>query len=145
MNNLTVGVPVYNCADRLKYFLPSLLSQVYPKKLIDLIFVDSESKDRTRSILDHFKTQHGALYKQVVIDSIPHVELANPTHTLYENCARARNRIVELSPKQNDVLFIDSDVTGPSDAIRNLVRYVRVHNADGSEKCVGWVVQNLHQ
>lgn len=126
---LTVGVPVYNSESRLRDFLPALQRQV-GRNLYDLVFVvDNGSQDRTLTVLRAFKKEYGVEYSSITVDSIPRIE-ASADSIKITNIANARNQIIDLSPAENDILYIDDDVLPEPDSIRRIVGFMHRFKCD---------------
>jgi glycosyltransferase involved in cell wall biosynthesis len=130
LNPLTVGVPVYNSDMRLSLFLPCLLNQTFPARKTDIIFVDNGSTDSTLSALDSFKSKYGCRYHSLTITRIKRQFNQEPNVEKITNIVAARNRIVELSPKENNVLFIDDDMNFEPNAINQLIEFSEKNKAD---------------
>ena len=56
-----------NAESTLPYLLSDLLSQTYDKKMIQLIFVDSCSTDKTKQIFENFKKEYESSFLSVTI------------------------------------------------------------------------------
>ena len=67
LNTVTFGVIAYNENRYLPDLINDLLKQTYPKKLVEVIFVDGESTDDTWQIMQGFQATHGAEYRNVKI------------------------------------------------------------------------------
>ncbi len=68
-------VVAYNAEKVLKDCLKSLNEQTYPHKRIEIILVDSNSSDNTKTIMSNFKDEFEDKYKRIII-------LDNPKRTL---------------------------------------------------------------
>ena len=52
--SISVIVPVYNAQDNIATLIESLLNQVYPKDLLEIIIIDNNSNDQTKDIIRRF-------------------------------------------------------------------------------------------
>lgn len=64
---LSVGVVAYNEGKSLTGLFNDVLAQSYPKKLTELLFIDSMSEDDTNDIFEQFKNTHIAEYKSIKV------------------------------------------------------------------------------
>lgn len=71
LETVTFGVIAYNEHNYLPDLLSDLLSQTYPKKLIEVILVDGNSNDDTLDIMRSFQESHNDLYKDIKIYQNP--------------------------------------------------------------------------
>ena len=67
IKTVTFGVIAYNEQRYLPDLLADLLEQTYPKNNTEVIFVDGISEDKTLSIMNAFKQQYSALYKNIKV------------------------------------------------------------------------------
>ena len=102
-------MPIYNRAWSLPAVLDAIRKLDYPKDKIRIIFVDNKSTDETLLILRDFKKQMESAYERVVI--------------VLERCniPEARNICVTKSVGEY-ILFIDSDIIAPPNAVRRLLK-----------------------
>lgn len=118
-------VVAYNAEKSIGSLFQCLQQQTYPKELIDVILVDSNSKDRTKAIMEDFAAN--AHFRSIAV-------LDNPKRTL--PCGWN----VALSHVRGDVVLrIDAHATMAEDFITRNVQ----HLADGKDISCGKVVSNL--
>jgi len=65
---VSILVPTYNESNIIRYKLENLNRIDYPKDLVNIIVVDSNSNDRTLDIVDNFAKQHPETNIEVVIE-----------------------------------------------------------------------------
>ena len=63
---VSVVVAARNEAENLRKCLPALLSQTYPRKLLEFVVVNDRSSDRTAEILQCF-TRENASFKRYIL------------------------------------------------------------------------------
>ena len=64
---VTFGVIAYNEEKYLPELLGNLMAQTYPKKLIEVILVDSGSQDRTQEIMKAFKEKNDYYFQSILV------------------------------------------------------------------------------
>lgn len=74
---ITTGIIALNEERFLPKLLEQILRQTYPLKQIELILVDSASKDKTKRLMEKFQEENGAKFRKVkVLDNIKHIQAA---------------------------------------------------------------------
>ena len=108
MSNLprvSIVVPFYNQEHVVEQSVRNLLSQDYPTELINFIFIDDGSTDRTAEILDRY-------------NSDPRVNVI----TFSENRGRSTSRNAGITASDSQLIgFLDGDMTVEPDWLRLLV------------------------
>jgi glycosyltransferase involved in cell wall biosynthesis len=112
---ITVGMPTKNNAPTITAVLESIYAQDYPKKRIQIVFVDGMSNDGTRQRISRWIKKKGQEYFDVSLESEN------------SNIPKARNRCLKEAKGQL-VLFWDADVVAPSGAMRGLLPHLRNRN-----------------
>lgn len=112
---ITVAMPTRNNASTIGAVLKSLGAQDYPKKRIQLVFVDGLSTDGTIKRVTRWIKKNGHNYSNVSIVSED------------SNIPKARNECLKKA-KGKLVLFWDADVIAPSTGIRSILLHVGNRN-----------------
>ena len=108
---VTVAFPMRDQAWCLERILESLHEQTYPKKRIQLVFVDDCSTDNTLAIVRNWKSLHENEYFHTVLVQTRNVAGSIPG---------ARNLCLNHA-KGDIVVFWDSDILPPQDGLESLV------------------------
>ena len=103
---IAIGFPFHKNDEALKTSLSSLTKIQYPKQRIQLIFLDNSQDGATATVDQWIKVHDGYLDKEVF--------------RLFGNRPHLRNTIIKRA-KADYLLFIDSDVEVPPEAISNLL------------------------
>ena len=104
--NLKISVVVvcFNTEETITECIESLLHQAYPKELYEIIFVDNDSSDQTRTIIKRYKKSN------------PNIRLIlNPVR----NIAASRNLGVQYAQYEY-IAYIDADCVAPLDWLQKL-------------------------
>ena len=104
---VTIGVCIRNCESSIEEAFNSLLSQDYPHKLMELIFVDDGSEDNAHSIICELASKN----------NIP----ARIYHTVWGGIGGARN-IVLANARGQYIVWVDGDMVLTKSYISNLVK-----------------------
>lgn len=112
---ITVAMPTKNNASTITAVLKSLHDQDYPKKRIQIVFVDGMSSDGTHQRISRWIKKIDQEYFHVSLESEK------------SNIPKARNQCLKKAKGQL-VLFWDADVVAPSGAIGSLLRHLRDRN-----------------
>lgn len=107
---VSVAVPIYNGEQTICALLDSLLRQDYPKELYEIIVVDNNSKDRTRSLVERYPV------------------MLLQEHEIQSSYA-ARNRGIKHA-KHSVLAFIDGDCVATRQWLYEGVRALEAHSAD---------------
>ena len=113
MNKFTLSLCVvaYNEQELIGNLLDNFLNQTYPKKLTEIVLIDSASTDNTRLIFDEFKKKHESEYMGIVIAD-------NPKKIL----AAGWNVAIKVS--HGDILIrVDAHAEIPKNFVENNVRH----------------------
>jgi glycosyltransferase involved in cell wall biosynthesis len=116
---VTVGVCMRNCEDFIKEAVDSIVNQDFPHELMELIFVDDGSDDKTLSTIQEYVSR---------ID-VP----ARVFHTPWKGLGHARN-IVAAHAKGEFVLWVDGDMILSKDFVTKLVEFMEQHPKVGIAK-----------
>lgn len=119
---ITVAVVAYNEEKCLSNVLNDICAQDYPLEKIEVILVDSCSKDGTKAIMEKFAKQHNEFYRVAVFD--------NPQKILPCGCN------VVLKNYTGDALVrIDAHASVPSDFISKNVKVLSSgENVSGGQR-----------
>ncbi len=115
----TIGFCVRNCADSIEEAFKSILAQSFPDELMELIFVDDGSEDKTLSIICDIASK----------TSIP----TRVFHTKWSGIGHARN-IVAANARGQYIIWVDGDMTLSKDYIQKLVELMDSNPAIGIAK-----------
>lgn len=119
---ISIVIPVYNEEEYVEACIESILLQDYPENLVELIFVDGCSSDKTREIIEKFVNKHPLLIR--IYD--------NPDKTV----PYAMNIGINHS-KGKYIIRLDAHAEYPKDYFSRCVFYLNTINADN----VGGVVE----
>jgi len=106
---VTVGVCVRDAASTIREAIESILVQDYPHKLIEVIFVDDGSKDKTISIIKEYASKMDMEVKIF--------------HHKWRGLGYSRNIIVKNSSGKY-IVWVDGDMILPKDHIRKQVEFM---------------------
>ena len=109
---LTVAMPLKNSALCLDQVLDSLSHQGYPKKSVQIIFVDGYSTDETYDKIMEWTAEHRHEYSEITV-------LREKS-----NIPQARNICLRNS-RGSHILFWDSDVRAPPEGVETLLSHLR--------------------
>jgi glycosyltransferase involved in cell wall biosynthesis len=112
---VTIGIVALNRAWIIDHALSSLLSQTYPHTGLFVLFVDGGSKDGTAELAKEILRKSDLNGYEVVV----------------QRCTIPEGRNICLERMRGDLLlFWDSDIIMPSDAVAKLVEAYQNENAD---------------
>jgi len=121
-SSISVVIPVYNDPEGIKVTLESILGQDYPSNLYEVIVVDNNSTDNTRSIIEGFSKKYPKRVKLLVEKDV-------------QSSYAARNRGISAS-KGEIIAFIDSDMWADRD-------WLSVVSTKFKDQDVGYVGCNI--
>lgn len=127
---VTMGICVRNCEAFVKEAVDSILDQDFPHELMEVIFVDDGSEDKTLS---------------VILDCIPGMDIeAKVFHDEWRGLGWARNVIVE-NAGGDYIVWVDGDMILPRDHVRKQVEFMRQNPKVGIAKARygAWHKENL--
>jgi glycosyltransferase involved in cell wall biosynthesis len=116
---VTVGFCVKNCDEFIEETLNSVYEQNYPHALLELVFVDDGSKDKTLDVVSRFVPEMG----------IP----AKMFHTSWKGLGHARNLVVANAAGEY-ILWVDGDMLLSKNFISELVAFIKEHPEMGIVK-----------
>jgi len=116
---VTVGVCVKNSSATIGETIESIITQDFPHKLMEVIFVDDGSEDNTLSIIQECVSKI----------TIP----AKVFHTSWKGLGHARN-IVVTNAAGRYILWVDGDMILSSDFVGKLVQFMEQHRDVGIAK-----------
>lgn len=116
-------VVAYNAGERLRSLINDILRQDYDHSMIEIIFVDSGSKDDTKKIMEEFVREKHDFLKICVLD--------NPKRTL--PCGW---NVALKESKGEIILRVDAHVSIPNDFVQSNVNCIK----SGEMICGGQVV-----
>lgn len=108
---VTVIIPTYNEAKFIEKKLDNVCDQSYPKELIEVIVVDSASKDGTPRLVEEWSSRHNDVKLRLVAES----ERRGKAVALNNALKHASGEIVVIA---------DADAIWPRDALTKAVRWL---------------------
>ena len=63
---ISIIVPCLNEEKRLRFLLDAIISQTYPRTLLEVIIANGDSRDRTLEVISTFKQEHADLSLVVI-------------------------------------------------------------------------------
>lgn len=116
---VTIGVCVRNCEDSVKETIVSIINQDFPHKLIEVIFVDDGSEDRTLQVISDFISRMDMRVKIF--------------HDKWQGLGPARNVVVD-NACGDFIVWVDGDMTLPRDHVRKQVDFMEQNPKVGIAK-----------
>jgi len=109
---VTIGVCVRNCEDYIKEAIESILGQDFPHELMELIFVDDGSKDKTLSIIESY---------------VPKMDMqVKVFHQEWKGLGPVRNVVVN-NCSGDYIVWVDGDIILPKDHVCKQVEFMEHH------------------
>lgn len=106
---VTIGVCVKNCEDTIKDAIESIMSQDFPHELVEVIFVDDGSTDRTLSIIEGY---------------VPKMDMhVKVFHHEWKGLGASRNVVVDNASRCY-IIWVDGDMILPVDHVREQVEFM---------------------
>jgi glycosyltransferase involved in cell wall biosynthesis len=112
---VTVGMCVKNAEEIIKDAISSVINQVVPKGVMELVIVDGSSKDRTLQILKN---------------NLRGVDLSYRLFSENKGLGHARQMVVENALGEY-IVWVDADMIVPEDYVRNQVAFMEEHPSVG--------------
>jgi len=110
---------VRNCEKTISEAIESIIIQDYPHELMEIIFVDDGSNDRTPSIIKNYSTTLDVRFKIF--------------YHRWKGLGFSRNVVVK-NANGDYIVWIDGDMKIPSNYIRKLVEFMEKHPTVGIAK-----------
>jgi glycosyltransferase involved in cell wall biosynthesis len=106
---VTIGMCLRNCENTLKYAINSVIKQDFPHELMEIIFVDDGSEDRTL---------------QIILDYVSRIDIPFKVFkTEWKGIGHARNLVVK-NAEGDFITWIDGDQILPKDYLRKQVEFM---------------------
>jgi len=116
---VTIGVCVRNCETLIKEVIRSIMAQDFPHESIEVSFVDDGSADKTLS---------------VILSSIPMMDTkVKVHHQKWKGLGAARNLVVN-NASGDYIIWVDGDMTLPTDHVRKQVEFMELNSKVGIAK-----------
>ena len=116
---VTIGVCVRNCASTIREAIESIMAQDYPHELIEVIFIDDGSEDKTLAIIKHYASKMGMKVK------IYHHE--------WRGLGPSRNVVVKNASSEY-IIWVDGDMILPPDHVTKQVEFMEKNPKVGIAK-----------
>jgi len=114
VRKVSVICPVFNEERFIEACIVSIIEQDYPQNMMEVLFIDGCSTDRTREIIERYMKQY------------PFIKLFNNPERIVPY---ALNRGLEIA-KGEVIMRLDGHCTYPTNYISELVKYLYLLNAD---------------
>ncbi|MEM3551746.1 MAG: glycosyltransferase [Candidatus Bathyarchaeia archaeon] len=116
---VTVGVCVRNGEDVIGDAIESIIRQDYPHDLMEVIFVDDGSTDKTLSVIESY---------------VPKMDMkVRVFHHKWKGLGYSRNVVVKNAEGEY-IVWVDADMTLSKDFVSKLVRFMEQHHEVGITK-----------
>ena len=128
--NVTIGVCVRNCEASVREAIDSILDQDFSHELMEVIFVDDGSEDKTLS---------------VILDSVSRVDMNVRVFSgEWKGLGHARNVVVD-NARGDYIVWVDGDMILPRDHVRKQVEFMEQNPKVGiaKAKCSAFLEENL--
>ncbi len=116
---VTIGICVRNCEDLIGESVESIMNQDFPHELMEAIFVDDGSEDKTLSIIQELVSNIGIQSKIF--------------HTSWKGLGHVRNIVAE-NAKGEFILWVDGDMVLEKDFVGKQVEFMTQHPEVGIAK-----------
>ena len=116
---VTIGVCVRNCESTIEDAIKSIMAQDYPHKLIEVIFVDDGSTDRTLTIIKEYAAKMDMKVKIF--------------HHRWRGLGYSRNVVVKNASGKY-IIWVDGDMILTKNHVRTQVEFMEAHKEVGVGK-----------
>lgn len=116
---VTIGVCVRNCENTIRSTIESISKQDYPHELMEIIFVDDGSEDRTLFIINNYVSKIDMKVKVF--------------HHKWKGLGTSRNVVVK-NAKGKYIIWVDGDMILPSNHVRKQVEFMEKNPRVGIAK-----------
>lgn len=116
----TVIIPARNEEENIKLYLPSVLQQVYPQDLFEVIVIDDHSTDATAEVVNEMQSQYSNLKLLTLKDMLPDVTLNS-----------YKKKAIEIAISQatgNWIVTTDADCLVNANWLQCFAAFIREHN-----------------
>lgn len=124
---VTIGVCVRNCASTIREAIESIMKQDYPHELMEVIFVDDGSNDKTLSIIKEYTAKMDTNVKIF--------------HHEWRGLGFSRNVVVNNASGKY-IVWVDGDMILPKDHVRKQVEFMERNPKVGIAKARHGAVLN---
>jgi poly-beta-1,6-N-acetyl-D-glucosamine synthase len=108
---VSIIIPTYNEASIISYKLANSSRLIYPKELLEIVIVDSNSTDNTAQIIRDFSAQQADLNLKLIVES----ERKGKSHALNNALSQCSGEIIIVS---------DADCFWPQDILQKALPYL---------------------
>lgn len=124
---ITIGVCVRNADATIKKAIESILHQDFPHELMEVIFVDDGSEDKTLQIIQNYVSKMNISAKVF--------------HTSWQGIGAARNLVVRNAAGKY-IIWVDGDMSLPRDHVRKQVEFMEKNPKIGIAKARYGILPN---
>jgi len=124
---VTIGVCVRNAEATIKNAIKSILHQDFPHELMEVIFIDDDSEDKTLQIIQNYVSNIDISTKVI--------------HTSWRGLGAARNLVVQNAAGKY-IIWVDGDMLLPRDHVRKQVEFMQKNPKIGIAKARYGILPN---